>query len=210
MNKKSHLNLQVGFTLIELLVVVTILGILMSLAVNGAGAIRSQARSAQARNDCTGLNISLRSFYTDYSRYPIPGAKTDGAPYEAVADEVGNSEVIKALVGKDSSINPREVVYYENKAAKKNAEGGWTSGISLGGGLFDPWGFTYGICMNVESRADYKYTGSVLKYHLVKPGDTPDEVWQPISGGIGVFSLGKDHCSDKNGGSFAPGILSWY
>ena len=43
MNKKKHSNYTGGFTLIELLVVVTILGILMSLAVNCAGAIGSQA-----------------------------------------------------------------------------------------------------------------------------------------------------------------------
>lgn len=210
MNKKSHLNPSTGFTLIELLVVVTILGILMSLAVNGAGAIRSQARSAQARNDCTGLNIAIRAFYTDYSRYPVPATKTDSAPYEAVEDEAGNNEVIKALTAKDSIVNPREVTYYENKAAKKNAEGGWSNGLSIGGGLFDPWGYTYGICMNIDSKPDFKYTGTALKYYQTKTGDTLDDVWQPIAGGVGVFSLGKDQCSDKKGSNFAPGILSWY
>jgi prepilin-type N-terminal cleavage/methylation domain-containing protein len=56
MKKNLHFKSSGGFTLIELLVVITILGILMSLAVSGSGAIRNQARSAQARNDCTSLS----------------------------------------------------------------------------------------------------------------------------------------------------------
>ena len=59
-----------GFTLIELLVVITILGILMSLGVSGASAIRNQAKNAQARNDCAGLSTAIKAFYSDYSRYP--------------------------------------------------------------------------------------------------------------------------------------------
>jgi general secretion pathway protein G len=209
MNKKKHFNYTGGFTLIELLVVVTILGILMSLAVNGAGAIRSQARAAQARNDCTGVSTAIRAFYTDYSRYPVSVSKSDNSPYEAQSESSGNSEVIKALMAVDTAINPRGVVYYESKMAKPSANDQWVGGIH-DGGLFDPWGYTYGICVNVQSAPDFKYTGSVLKYYSSKPGDIADEIWQPITSGIGVFSLGKDQCSDKKSSSPAPGILSWY
>ncbi len=208
MNNRS-LRRHAGFTLIELLVVITILGILMSLAVNGAGAIRSQARTAQARNDCTGLSTAIRQFYTDYSRYPVPASQTDDTAIEATSSVTGgNKEVILALSGKDATINPRGVQYYENKTAKL-VNGAWTGGISKEGGLFDPWGYTYGVCVDGDFDGTLQYSGSVLKYYATKVGDTEDSLWKGISGGVGVFSLGKDHCeSAKN--KFAPGILSWY
>lgn len=197
-----------AFTLVELLVVITILGILMSLAVSGAGAIRNQARSAQARNDCTGVATAIRSFYTDYSRYPVSLSKSDNEPYEAIQDSSGNSEVIKALIASDSTINPRGIVYYEGKTAKL-INNSWAGGVH-DGGLFDPWGYTFGICINVQSSAGFRYSGKALTYYLSKKGDVSDDLWQPIPSGVGVFSLGKDQCSDRNNASPAPGILSWY
>lgn len=197
-----------GFTLIELLVVITILGILMSLGVSGAGAVRNQARTAQARNDCAGLSTAIRSFYADYSRYPVPLNKKDDAPYEAVADSTGNSDVISGLLATDATVNPRGVVYYENKSAKIGASGNPTGGIWKGA-VFDPWGYTYGICVDGDYDGSLKYAGQALKYYSSVPGDTPDDRWTPISGGAGVFSLGRDQCSGKVKQP-APGILSWY
>ena len=197
-----------GFTLIELLVVITILGILMSLGVSGAGAVRNQARTAQARNDCTGLSTAIKSFYTDYSRYPVPASKRDDNPYEAAKDSSGNSEVVGALLATDTAVNPRGVVYYENKSAKAGASGGPTGGIS-NRGMFDPWGYTYGICVDGDLDGSLKYGGQALKYYSATPGDVPDDRWTPIPGGVGVFSLGKDQCS-SNLKQPASGILSWY
>lgn len=209
MNKTNRVSNAEGFTLVELLVVITILGILMSLAVNGAGAIRSQARTAQARNDCTGLSTAIKAFYTDYSKYPIAATKKDDAPYESTAESTGNSEVLLALSAKSPDINPRSTVYYENKTARKNSAGVWTSGLSTDGGLFDPWGYTYGICVDGDYDGSLKYAGEKLKFYASQPGDTEDDVWKAILGGVGVYSLGKDQCSSSKN-SFAPGILSWY
>ena len=181
----------------------------MSLAVSGASAIRSQAKTAQARNDCTGLSQAIRSFYTDYSRYPIPLSKQEDTIIEASQSDSGNSQIVKALVGKDADINPRGIAYYDPKSAKKGSSGGWTGGMSPDGAMFDPWGYTFGVCVDGDYDGALKYSGSSLKYFSASPGDVEDSVWKQISGGVGVFSLGRDQCTSSKG-SFAPGILSWY
>jgi prepilin-type N-terminal cleavage/methylation domain-containing protein len=178
-----------GFTLIELLVVITILGILMSLGVSGASAIRNQAKNAQARNDCAGLSTAIKAFYSDYSRYPT--ARRDDVTLEPGKTPEGNSEVIGALTATDAALNPRQVMYYENKMAKKAKSGsGYTGGLAEGA-LFDPWGSTYGILMDGNYDGRLEYTGSALKL--------PEDA-KSISGGVGVFSLGNDK---------EKGILSW-
>ena len=212
-NRLFPLKASAGFTLIELLVVVTILGILMSLAFTGSGAIRNQARSAQARNDCASLSSAIKAFYTDYSRYPVGVGKSDDAPYEPDTVETANSEVINALTGFDAVVNPRGIRYYEGKAAKKNSAGLWAGGLFpfsstlASSSLFDPWGFSYGICVDGDNDGSLKYTGSKLKFYQSQLGDVADDVWKAIPGNVGVFSLGKDQCSSEKA---APGILSWY
>ena len=206
--KKFHRVRVAAFTLVELLVVITILGILMGLASAGAGAVRNQARTSQARNDCAGLSSAIKNFYADYSRYPVPSTRTDDAIYEAAKGEGGNQEVLQALLAKDTTINPRGTIYYENKAAKPGASGGPPGGI-FNSTLYDPWGFSYGVCVDSNYDGSLKYSGSTLKYYGSSPGDIPDDIWATISGGVGVFSLGKDQCSSQRG-NYAPGILSWY
>ncbi len=178
-----------GFTLIELLVVITILGILMSLGVSGASAIKNQAKNAQARNDCAGLSTAIKAFYSDYSKYPT--SRRDDVVLEPGTTPEGNSEVIGALTATDATLNPRQVMYYENKMAKKAKSGsGYTGGLAEGA-LFDPWGSTYGVLMDGNYDGKLEYSGSALKL--------PEEA-KSISGGVGVFSLGNDK---------EKGILSW-
>ena len=209
----QKLSTQAAFTLVELLVVITILGILMSLAFTGSGAIRNQARSAQARNDCASLSLAIKSFYTDYSRYPIPANKTDDTPYEPDTADSANSPVMDALTAVDATVNPRGIKYYEGKAAKKNSAGLWTGGLypysstAVSGSLFDPWGYSYGICIDGDGDGTLKYTGSRLKFYQSSVGDVDEATWKSIPGNVGVFSLGKDQCSSDKA---APGILSWY
>jgi prepilin-type N-terminal cleavage/methylation domain-containing protein len=180
-----------GFTLIELLVVITILGILMSIAVSGTSAIRNQAKTAQARTDCTYVAAAIQNFYADYNRYPT--VSQEDVMIEPSEDASGgNAEVLRALTGQDERLNLRKIVYYEAKNAKRSkSTGKFEAGLG-DGSLFDPWGMTYGILLDANYDGQLQYQGGKLK-------DLSDEN-RRVTGGVGVFSLGKDS---------RKGILSW-
>jgi len=180
-NSRTLGSARAAFTLIELLVVITILGILMSMAVGGTSAVKNQARKAQAQNDCTGLVVAIKAFYTDYSRYPVPATKTDDVPYEPTRGPEGNKDVVEVLTAVDAVINPRGVVYYEAKTAKQGTGGSRVSGIS-NGGMFDPWGFTYGIMVDADYDGRLIYSGPSL--------NKLEQDAKVVQGGVGVFSLG--------------------
>lgn len=199
-----------GFTLIELLVVITILGILMGLAVGGTGAIKEQARTAQAKNDCTGLAVAVKAFFTDYSRYPIPADNTSdlfvdpsggaggGDSGKDQSSQASNKMVMDVLTAAESVINPRGTVYYEAKRASNSASSsssssgqGSSSASSSGtgprgglwnGSMYDPWGYTYGFAFDGDYDGKLVYSGGALK-------DLDDNA-RVIGGGAGVFSLG--------------------
>lgn len=170
-----------GFTLIELLVVISILGVLMSLAVGGTGAIKEQARTAQAKNDCTGMAVAIKAFYTDYSRYPISAENTADFFLEPTQDPSGNKSVMDVLTAAESVINPRGTVYYEAKAAS-NAAGSSPRGGLWNGSMFDPWGYTYGFGFDGDYDGKLVYPGGAMK-------ELSDNA-KIIGGGAGVFSLG--------------------
>lgn len=183
--KKRNLTVSFtsAFTLIELLVVISILGVLMGLAVGGTGAIKEQARTAQAKNDCTGMAVAVKAFYTDYSRYPISSEKAEDTFLEAAKDESGNKSVMDVLTAAESTLNPRGTIYFEAKSAKASTDSGTgPKGGLWKGGMFDPWGWTYGFAFDGDYDGKLMYTGTGLK--------DLDENSKTISGGAGVFSLG--------------------
>ena len=170
-----------GFTLIELLVVISILGVLMSLAVGGTGAIKEQARTAQAKNDCTGMAVAIKAFYTDYSRYPISAENASDLFMEPIQEATGNKAVMDVLTAAESVINPRGTVYFDAKAAS-NPEGNRPRGGIWNGGMFDPWGYTYGFAFDGDYDGKLVYPGGAMK-------DLSENA-RIIGGGAGVFSLG--------------------
>lgn len=156
----------------------------MGLAVGGTGAIKEQTRTAQAKNDCTGMAVAVKAFYTDYSRYPISAEKAEDTFLEAAKDESGNKSVLDVLTAAESTLNPRGTIYFEAKTAKVSTESGTVpKGGLWKGGMFDPWGWTYGFAFDGDYDGKLIYTGTGLK--------DLDENAKTISGGAGVFSLGS-------------------
>ena len=141
-------------------------------------------KKAQAKNDMTSVSIAIKAFYNDYSRYPIPANKTDDAPYEPSKSADGNKEVMNILTAANAELNTKGIRYYEGKTVKDPAAP--KAGLS-DGGLFDPWGYTYGIVVDGDNDTKLKYEGSQIK-------DLTDAE-KVIPGGVGVFSLGTKQTS---------------
>jgi prepilin-type N-terminal cleavage/methylation domain-containing protein len=124
-----------AFTLIELLIVIAILGILMALlfpAVNGA---LDSARKAQAKNDVVQIATAVTAYETEYGRLPAGGLTTV------------NGTLISMLTGVSGNTNnPRQIVFLEVQAAKKNK-----SGTNAAGDFVDPWNTVYQIKLDNET-----------------------------------------------------------
>jgi len=118
-----------AFTLIELLVVIAIIAILAGLAFPAVQGAMGSAKKAQARNDVNQLAAAVKAFQLDYGK--LPAIKDDAA------------EVVKALIGSNTSVNPRNIVFFEPKTAK-GGKRGWD-----GANYLDPWGSPYKVVLDL-------------------------------------------------------------
>jgi len=118
-----------AFTLIELLVVIAIIAILAGLAFPAVQGAMGSAKKAQARNDVNQLAAAVKAFQLEYGK--LPATKDDAA------------EVVKALIGSNTSVNPRNIVFFEPKTAKGGKKG-WD-----GANYLDPWGSPYKVVLDL-------------------------------------------------------------
>ncbi|MDA1204008.1 MAG: prepilin-type N-terminal cleavage/methylation domain-containing protein [Verrucomicrobia bacterium] len=118
-----------AFTLIELLVVIAIIAILAGLAFPAVQGAMGSAKKAQARNDVNQLAAAVKAFQLEYGR--LPATKDDAA------------EVVKALIGSNATVNPRNIVFFEPKTAKGGKKG-WD-----GSNYLDPWGSPYKVVLDL-------------------------------------------------------------
>ncbi len=126
-----------AFTLIELLVVIAIIAILASLAFPAVQGALGQGKKAQARNDVNQLAAAVKAFQLEYGRLPASNNST--------------AEVVKALIGSNATVNPRNIVFFEPKIAK-GGKGGWDNSTYR-----DPWGMEY------EVTLDLLYSNKIAK-----------------------------------------------
>ena len=118
-----------AFTLIELLVVIAIIAILAGLAFPAVQGALGGAKKAQARNDVTQLAAAIKAFQLEYGRLP------------ATANNA--ADVVKTLIASNTSVNPRNIVFFEPKTAK-SGKNGWD-----GSAYRDPWGMPYDVILDL-------------------------------------------------------------
>lgn len=127
-----------AFTLIELLIVIAILGILMALLFPAVGVAIDNARRASAKNDCVQIATAITGYETEYGRLPATNAA--GSDLDA--------NVLAALMGTNTTLNPRMIVFLEVPTARKG-KGGLSNGTYV-----DPWGKPYQVAYddNYDNR----------------------------------------------------------
>ncbi len=118
-----------AFTLIELLVVIAIIAILAGLAFPAVQGAMGSARKSEARNDVSQLASAVKAFQLEYGR--LPGTDNNAA------------NVVKTLIGSNTTLNPRNIVFFEPKMADKGRKG-WD-----GQNYLDPWGMPYQITLDL-------------------------------------------------------------
>jgi len=133
----SPLRKRSAFTLIELLVVIAIIAILAGLAFPAVQGALGSGKKAQARNDVNQLAAAVKAFQLEYGR--LPGSNNS------------TGDVVKALIGSNATVNPRNIVFFEPKIAK-GGKGGWDNSTYR-----DPWGMEY------EVTLDLGYSNKITK-----------------------------------------------
>lgn len=193
-----------GFTLIELLTVVAIIAILAGLLFPAISAARRKAQVAQAETEIKSIESAMKSYYTEYGRWPNGSGTATVYNYGSCPAHSGsycqNSGLMNTLraipdsdgcsppcCGNGASVsNPRNIVFLEIAA----------SSLDSGGSYLDPWKNAYqitvdtgflGYCNGLASPYPTSATGGIVSNRTVV-----------------VWSLGPDGI-----GGTADDITSW-
>ena len=70
---------QTAFTLVEMLVVVAIIAILIGILIPVVGRAKTKAKVATAKVEMAGLEMAIKSYKTDYNRWPCPKSRKPGS-----------------------------------------------------------------------------------------------------------------------------------
>jgi prepilin-type N-terminal cleavage/methylation domain-containing protein len=169
-----------AFTLIELLVVISIIAVLAGLAFPAATGALNSARKAEARNDVQQIVAAVKAFQSEYGRMPTSDINNNSSD---LPDHYysSNRNIMRALLGQDTTLNPKGISFLEVKPAGKNR-----SGLNSGGEFVDPWGQSYII------KLDTNYNGRTEYYG--------DRFFSVI-----VFSSGPDKSPGNPNDGSAPG-----
>jgi prepilin-type N-terminal cleavage/methylation domain-containing protein len=182
-----------GFTLIELLTVIAIIAILMGLLFSAMGGVKDAGNKTKAKNDVTQIVTAVKAYYTEYGKYPCPPNSGDDAEDHKTDSDSDRTALFKTLMGQDSNLNPRLILFMEIPPVKKDSAGNQIlrGGLDADSIFYDPWGGKYTV------RMDSNYNNTVK-----------DPYNNTITVGAIAWSLGKDK---KVGTAAAQGddIVSW-
>ena len=71
-NRIPRQNRAAGFTLVEMLVVIAIIAILASILIPVIARSKTKAKVATARVQMAEIDLAIKSYKSDYERYPMP------------------------------------------------------------------------------------------------------------------------------------------
>ena len=123
-----------GITRIEVLLIIVVLAIFFALMLPGPRPGFDNSRRASAKNDVVQIATAITAYETEYGRVP----STNGD-----VQDVGGP-ILQALLGMDTNLNRRQIVFLEIQTARKG-KGGLSNGVYV-----DPWGFPYKMKLDVD------------------------------------------------------------
>jgi type II secretory pathway pseudopilin PulG len=162
------------------LAIIAVLAALLFPAISGS---MLRAKKARAANDCHQFATALRSYHSDYGRWPAVASTNLAADINLCRLLQGDHYVTNAPF----QGNPRKQVYMEFSAKQLDAAGNFV----------DPWGKAY-LCRMDSTGAET----------VANPLDSSATIARPVI----VWSLGPDGLSDTAGENSAKNkdnVKSW-
>jgi prepilin-type N-terminal cleavage/methylation domain-containing protein len=190
--RRSH-----GFTLIELLVVISIIVVLAAAGFAAGNAAILRARKATALATATAIESAVNNFYTEYGSMPTSSSSTQDDTVET-----DNVQFLNILLGQEGTgtnvLNTRAIRFLSVKEGKGKKNGLiYNSGGATVLGLYDPWGGTFKV------KLDLDYDEKVSN---VKPESKNAKTVTLNGRRVAVWSEGADF-EDKD--TAADDVLSW-
>ena len=143
-----------GFTLIEMLVVIAIIGILAGLLLTAVGAVRTQARKVQTRNEAEQLRVAWLEYNREYKHFPA-------TPPDIT--EMNTREVAILRGGSNFLDNPKGFTFFDLKATATN--------------YVDCWGKMYRVFLDTAGDNKVNVNGKDIPVSVAVVSAGPDKTF---------------------------------
>lgn len=156
-----------GFTLIELLVVIAIIAVLASAGFGVGNIALQKARQSMALRVCTGIELGVNNFFTEYSTLPTEETEDTPVATPLETDKGAGRDFIRILLAGEPDtgkiMNIKGIKFLEVKEGKADKDGLIydTAGTEIQG-LFDPWGGPYHVILDAgyDEKIEVKPKGA--------------------------------------------------
>lgn len=193
--KTQHPSSARGFTLIELLVVIAIIAVLASAGFGVGNIAMQKARQSMALRVCTGIELGVNNFFTEYSTLPSNAPSDTTEDVSIVTNTTEGRDFIRILLAGEPDtgtiMNVKGIKFLEVKEGKADKDGLIydAAGTEIQG-LFDPWGGPYQVKLdtNYDEKIEVQPKAATSRKTL---NGRRVAAWSDGADGVKVGSTGK-------------------